>query len=56
MDGVEMKYACALALLIAGITLVFGQEDEMTLDDMIESGRQWLSENLDESVLESLGE
>lgn len=50
-----MKKSCVIALLMA-TGLAAGQENTFTLDDVMQSAREWAVENLDEDALRSLGE
>ena len=43
-----------LTCLLSALTLA--QEEPVTLDDLLESGREWIEENVDPDVVESLGE
>jgi membrane-bound lytic murein transglycosylase D len=43
-----------LTCLLSALTLA--QEEPVTLDDLLESGREWIEENVDPGVVESLGE
>ena len=50
-----MRIWCILALLLAGGVPVLGQEDPISLDDVIQAGEQWAKDNLDDNILRSLG-
>jgi membrane-bound lytic murein transglycosylase D len=51
-----MKRRRMLLLLALTPSLALAQEDALSLDEVIESGQDWLSDNVDAGVLESLGE
>ena len=51
-----MKSLGLLVCLLAGSLVLAAQEQSATLDELIDKGRQWLEENIDESVLHSLGD
>lgn len=48
-----MTRRCFLAL-VATSAAVTRAQDEVTLDDALEQGRQWMEENLDESVVQAV--
>jgi membrane-bound lytic murein transglycosylase D len=50
----RMKPWSFLRLLLAMTSLALAQDDSLNLDDLIQRGQQWLQENLDKSVFESL--
>ena len=49
-----MKKLCLVALLLLGSLRVPGQEDAVTLEDVMQSADQWAKENLDEDALRAL--
>lgn len=49
-----MKPGNVLGVLLATTGLVLAQDDSLNLDDLIQRGQQWLEENVDAQVLESL--
>jgi membrane-bound lytic murein transglycosylase D len=51
-----MRNAWILALLLVSLLRLPGQDETVTLDDLVESADQWAKENLDEDALRALGE
>ena len=49
-----MKRSCIVGALLLWACLVPGQDDVMTLDEMVQSADQWAKENLDEDTLRTL--
>jgi membrane-bound lytic murein transglycosylase D len=49
-----MKKSCLTILLLGSTWLALGQEDTLTLDDMLQSAQQWAQENLDDDALRAL--
>jgi peptidoglycan lytic transglycosylase D len=45
-----------VASLLLGSTLALGQEDTMSIDDVVQSADQWAKENLDDDALRTLEE
>jgi len=50
----RMKPCCFLGLLLATTSLALAQDDSLKLDDLIQRSQQWLQENVDQNVIESL--
>ena len=48
------KKLCILALLLGNVLVVSGQDDTVTLDDLMRSAEQWAKENLDADALRVL--
>jgi membrane-bound lytic murein transglycosylase D len=57
-DGIlpTVKRSCIIASLLLCAFLASGQDDSMTLDDLVQSADQWAKENLDEDALRALQE
>ncbi len=51
-----MRTLCLLVLLLLGSLRVPGQDETVTLDDVMQSADQWAKENLDEDALRALQE
>jgi membrane-bound lytic murein transglycosylase D len=49
-----VKRSCIVASLLLAACLSPGQQDTMTLDEMVQSADEWANENLDEDVLRAL--
>ena len=49
-----MKRSCIVGALLLCACLASGQDDVMTLDDVVQSADQWAKENLDEDTLRAL--
>ena len=49
-----MKRSCIVGALLLCACLASGQDDVMTLDDVVQSADQWAKENLDEGTLRAL--
>ena len=49
-----MRKAVLIALLAASSVAAVGQDDSLTLDDVVQSAQDWAKENLDEDVLRAL--
>ena len=49
-----MKRICIVGALLLCACLASGQDDVMTLDDVVQSADQWTKENLDEDILRAL--
>ena len=50
----RMKPCCFLGLLLATTSLALAQDDSLKLDDLIQRSQQWLQENVDQNVIDSL--
>ena len=50
-----MRKAWLVALLLLSLLRVPGQEETVTLDELMEPADQWAKENLDEDALRLLG-
>jgi membrane-bound lytic murein transglycosylase D len=51
-----MRKLWLVALLVVGSLCVFGQDETVTLDDLMQSADEWAKENLDEDALRALQE
>ncbi len=51
-----VKRSCIVGALLLCACLASGQDDSMTLDDMVQSADQWAKENLDDETLRALQE
>src|ERR1019366_8602009 len=49
-----MKRSCIIGALLLCACLASGQDDVITLDDMVQSADQWAKENLDDDTLRAL--
>src|ERR1017187_3329704 len=49
-----VKRSCIVGALLLCALLASGQDDSMTLDDMVQSADQWAKENLDDETLRAL--
>jgi membrane-bound lytic murein transglycosylase D len=47
---------CILAIVLTGASLAHAQEDVVTFDDFLQTGQQWVQENIDPNVLRSLND
>jgi membrane-bound lytic murein transglycosylase D len=52
----DMLILRAVTVVCLASALALAQEEPVTFDDLLESGREWVEENLDPDVVESLGE
>lgn len=51
-----MKWLAGLLILLGCGTISVAQEESLSLDQMVEAGQQWVQENVDDDVLNSLPE
>src|ERR1700690_445039 len=50
----SVKISCMVALLLAGSVFARGEDDTLTLPDLVEGAQQWAQDNLDTNVLATL--
>lgn len=52
----HMTIPCILAIILSSAPPAKAQDDVITLDDLLQTGSQWVQENIDPNVLRSLGD
>jgi membrane-bound lytic murein transglycosylase D len=47
---------CILAIILTSVSLAQAQEDVITFDDFLQTGQQWVQENIDPNIVRSLND